>query len=261
MSPENVEVVRTIYDAYERGDYPAAFECFHEDIEWFGPPDISNSGFARGHAGVRHSLSTWVGSWDEYHFELRELIDAGDQILAVGWHRRAGKGSGVEVSEGIFRSGPCTSARSSGSEMFRDRVRLLKPWVYRSSDVPTSAERRPLTGALCSRKTPPVGKGVGTPKLEHNPVCPLVHAGAAEITGSQACRRSLRQTAGYEFDGDRRGRDNRLGLLPLDVVGNRAAPLTSSPIAEPRRPEENLLDRHALAIDCGREGVGRLARP
>ena len=84
MSQENVEVVRAIYDAYERGDYPVAFERFHEDIEWFGPPDVSNSGFARGHEGVSHSLSTWVGTWDGYQFELRELIDAGDQVLAVG---------------------------------------------------------------------------------------------------------------------------------------------------------------------------------
>lgn len=126
MSPENVEVVRTIYDAYERGDYPAAFECFHEDIEWFGPPDISNSGFARGHAGVRHSLSTWVGSWDEYHFELRELIDAGDQILAVGWHRGRGKGSGVEVSEEIFSVWTLHVGEVVRQRMFRDRVQAFE---------------------------------------------------------------------------------------------------------------------------------------
>ena len=65
MSLENVEVVRAIYESYERGDFLAAFEGFSEDIEWFGPPDVSNSGFAQGHEGVRQSLITWVGTWDE----------------------------------------------------------------------------------------------------------------------------------------------------------------------------------------------------
>jgi hypothetical protein len=106
-----------------------------------------------------------------------------------------------------------------------------------------------------------VGKGVGTPNSNITRFGPLVHAGAAEIAGSQACRRSLRQTAGYEFDGDRGSRDHCLGLLPLNFIGNRPAPVTSSPVTESRRREQNLLDRRALAIDCGREEVGRPARP
>jgi ketosteroid isomerase-like protein len=126
MSQENVEVVRAIYDAYERGDYPAAFERFHQDIEWFGPPDVSNSGFARGHEGVSHSLSTWVGTWDGYQFELRELIDAGDQVLAVGWHRGRGKGSGVEVSEEIFSVWTLRGGEVVRQRMFRDRFQALE---------------------------------------------------------------------------------------------------------------------------------------
>jgi ketosteroid isomerase-like protein len=126
MSQENLEVVRAIYDAYERGDYRAAFECFHEDIEWFGPPDVSNSGFARGHEGVRHSLSTWVGTWDEYHFELRELIDAGDQVLAVGWQRGRGKGSGVGVSEEIFSVWTMRTGKVVRQRMFREKVQAVE---------------------------------------------------------------------------------------------------------------------------------------
>jgi ketosteroid isomerase-like protein len=120
MSQENVEVVRAIYDAYDRGDYRAALDHFHRDVEWFGPPDVSNSGFARGHEGVNHALGTWVGTWDEYHFELRELIDAGDDVLAVGWHRGRGKGSGVEVSEEIFSVWTLHLGEVVRQRMFRD---------------------------------------------------------------------------------------------------------------------------------------------
>jgi uncharacterized protein len=126
MSQENVEVVRAIYGAYELGDYRAVFERMHEDIEWFGPPDVSNSGLARGHQGVRRSLGIWVGAWDNLHFELRELIDSGDKVLAAGWQRGRGKGSGVEVSEEIFSVWTLRAGKAIRQRMFRDRLQALE---------------------------------------------------------------------------------------------------------------------------------------
>ena len=60
MSEENKEIVQGVYDAWQRGDFEVALEPFHEDIEWFGPPDISRAGgggLARGHEGVRRAIS------------------------------------------------------------------------------------------------------------------------------------------------------------------------------------------------------------
>ena len=79
MSEENVEVVRAIYDSWIRGDYEA-----------FWP--------RAGHDGVRRSLARWVGEWDEYSFEVRQLIDFGDDVLVEGWHRGRGKTSGLEAA-------------------------------------------------------------------------------------------------------------------------------------------------------------------
>ena len=120
MSEENVEIVRAIYEHWTRGDYEAVFSRLDTDIEWFGPPDISaagepGSGLSRGHEGVRRSLARWVGAWDEYSFELRRLIDCGDDVLVEGWHHGRGKTSGVEVSEEIFSVGPSKPDRPSDS--------------------------------------------------------------------------------------------------------------------------------------------------
>ena len=43
MSQENVEIVRALYAAWRRGDYDTALEFFDSQVEWFGPPDVSNS--------------------------------------------------------------------------------------------------------------------------------------------------------------------------------------------------------------------------
>ena len=126
MSQENVDVVRAIYNAWQLGDYRAAFERFDEDVEWFGPPDVSNSGVARGHEGVRRSLGRWLAAWDDHEFELRELIDCGDRVLAAGWQRGRGKGSGVEVSEEIFSVWTLRARKVIRQQMFRDRGQALE---------------------------------------------------------------------------------------------------------------------------------------
>jgi uncharacterized protein len=129
MSEENVEVVRGVYDAWQRGDFDAALEAFHEDIEWVGPPGISRAGGewdTRGHEGVRRSLGRWLSTWVEYRFELRELIDHGNEVLACGWQHGRGKGSGVEVSEEIFSVWTLQAGKIVRQRMFRDRAQALE---------------------------------------------------------------------------------------------------------------------------------------
>jgi ketosteroid isomerase-like protein len=124
VSRENVEVVRAIYHAYERGEF--GLEHFHEDVEWFGPPDISGGGLWRGHEGVRRALTQWVGTWDDYRFELRDLIDSGDHVVGRGWQSGRGKGSGVEVSEEIFSVFTLRAGKVVRQRMFRDKAEALE---------------------------------------------------------------------------------------------------------------------------------------
>ena len=129
MSQENIEIVRGVYDAWHRGDFEGALEPFHEDVEWFGPPDISRAGggeLVRGHEGVRRSLEGWIGTWVDYHFELRELLDIDDEVLAGGWQHGRGRVSGAEVSEEIFSVWTLRAGRIVRQRMFRDRDAALE---------------------------------------------------------------------------------------------------------------------------------------
>ena len=57
MSQENVEVVRSIMDAHERGDFDAVFAGYDPEIEWHLSPVFARvSDFESvyyGHEGVR----------------------------------------------------------------------------------------------------------------------------------------------------------------------------------------------------------------
>jgi ketosteroid isomerase-like protein len=98
-----------------------------EAIEMFGPPDVSGGDEAfRGRDGVRRGFSSWLGTWDSYRFEVRDLIDAGERVLASGWHTGRGRGSGVDVSEDFFVVWTVRSGRVVGLSMFRDRRAALE---------------------------------------------------------------------------------------------------------------------------------------
>jgi ketosteroid isomerase-like protein len=101
MSRENVETVRRIYDAVARRDDVSPFEVYAEDIVW----EIANqraaglmpTGVYQGHEGVRQFWRDAVSVFGQIDFDVEELVDAGDQVVAVIRDRRVGRTSGVPV--------------------------------------------------------------------------------------------------------------------------------------------------------------------
>ena len=127
MSKENVEIVRRMYDAWERGDYESALAYFHPDVEWSEPPDNPGARTWHGHEGVQRAVATWMGAWEDYRHERRELIDCGgDRVLMAGWQTGRGKGSGVEISEENFSVYRVREGRIVKQQMFRHRADALE---------------------------------------------------------------------------------------------------------------------------------------
>jgi ketosteroid isomerase-like protein len=100
MSRENVEVVRRIIDAINRGDIDAAMELASQDFE----ADWSNSrgllsGVHRGRDQARASFESFLEPWASLRWEPKELVDLeDDRVLTVSEFRMRGHGSGVDVS-------------------------------------------------------------------------------------------------------------------------------------------------------------------
>jgi ketosteroid isomerase-like protein len=98
MSEENVETVRRVLEARNRGDIHVVMSYAAPDIEF----DLSASagtfaGVYRGHQAVLRLWATWSEVFSEMHWEAEEFIDAGDAVVVpVRFHSR-GRGSGVET--------------------------------------------------------------------------------------------------------------------------------------------------------------------
>ena len=102
MSQENVELVRRIFEAFNRGDIESGIELANTPPEFeFVPsgaliPDLAS--VQRGPEAFRRVVETFWAEFDDPRTELHELIDAGDQVFTSFTLRGRGKHSGVEAS-------------------------------------------------------------------------------------------------------------------------------------------------------------------
>ena len=130
MSKENVEIVRGIYDAFARRDDVSAFEVYAQDIVW----DLSNARRAaltekpvyHGHEGVRQLWRESLYVFGEIDFDVEELIDAGDQVLAVIRERDVGRASGVPVETTHLVVWTLAGGKVMQLQAFDDRQQALE---------------------------------------------------------------------------------------------------------------------------------------
>ena len=99
MSEENVNVVRTAFDAFIRGDAEAVLQLCAKDIVITQAPEVPGvSPRQHGHSGVLEAFAIWPEQWDEYRVEsVRVVADPGDYVIVASRQRGRGKQSGVEV--------------------------------------------------------------------------------------------------------------------------------------------------------------------
>ena len=99
MSRENVEVVRTMWAAYARGDWGASLEAYSEDTVWDDTRYRPDGAVHQGHDALVDLVRTWRGTWERYQAQAEDVLDAGgDKVAAVLRETGEGKGGGVELT-------------------------------------------------------------------------------------------------------------------------------------------------------------------
>jgi ketosteroid isomerase-like protein len=103
MASANLDLVRSIFAGWERGDY-GSVEWAHPEIE-FVIMDGPSPGSWSGLTGLDEGWRAFLGAWEEFHSvadEYRELD--GERVLALVHHGGRGKASGLDVGEVGVRS-------------------------------------------------------------------------------------------------------------------------------------------------------------
>ncbi len=98
MSQENVELVKRLYDAWQKDGFGVVPAVMDPDIEYVNPPYAVEPGTRRGYAGFALAAQNIRNVYPTRRFEPLEFHDAPRDLVAVRVRVVArGVGSSVEV--------------------------------------------------------------------------------------------------------------------------------------------------------------------
>jgi uncharacterized protein len=99
MSPENVELVRGGFDAFQEGNLSGLLDLMADDLVTYrADPDDATY---HGKEGFLQATTDWTEDFSEWSVLPEEFIDAGDRVLVRVRQMARGEASGIPV-EGQF---------------------------------------------------------------------------------------------------------------------------------------------------------------
>jgi hypothetical protein len=95
-SEHNLDVVRSVYAAFGRGDIEGILALLDPQVTWRTPgaPDLPTGGLRQGLNAVREFFGLLERTFDVADFQPREFLAAGDTVVVLGTSREGPKRSG-----------------------------------------------------------------------------------------------------------------------------------------------------------------------
>jgi len=123
VSHENVEAVRSAWEAFTRRENEAVFLLYDPDVEIY---DVFHDRTYRGLEGVRDYFREWVSIFDALGSEVDEWIDADGDVIAVLRSKGRGKRSGVPVEQRESHVWTLRDGKLRRLRIYRTKVEALK---------------------------------------------------------------------------------------------------------------------------------------
>jgi ketosteroid isomerase-like protein len=101
MSQDNVALVRSLYDAFARGDVPVVLAAMDPAIEWNEAenfPYADKNPYVGPQAVLEGVFARLAGEWDGFSVTAEELLDAGHAVVARGRYGGVYKKTGVRIN-------------------------------------------------------------------------------------------------------------------------------------------------------------------
>ena len=102
MSRENVELISRML-ATARDDPSALRAILADDVEWDVGPINAAPGDYRGADGVMQFFRTWTGAFTEWGYDVGEVVEAGDSVIAEIHQYGRGRASGIRVEQSFWQ--------------------------------------------------------------------------------------------------------------------------------------------------------------
>jgi ketosteroid isomerase-like protein len=126
MSQENVELVRRAHEALNDGDMDALVALCDVEFRLDMSDRVFNPAVYEGHAGIVRFYSEVRDVWASYLWQPEELVQTGENVVALLRSGGRGRGSGVEVERQTAMVWTVRDGRATALRFFRDRDEALE---------------------------------------------------------------------------------------------------------------------------------------
>jgi ketosteroid isomerase-like protein len=126
MSQENVEIVRRAHKALNGGDVDALVALCDVAFRLDMSDRVLNPAVYEGHDGIRRFYAEVREVWASYTWEPEELVESGDDVIALLRSSGKGRGSGIEMERRTAMVWTVRENRATSLRFFRDREAALK---------------------------------------------------------------------------------------------------------------------------------------
>jgi ketosteroid isomerase-like protein len=97
MPEANVDVVRALYDAWARGEFPGSPELLDPEIEYVNPDGAIEPGIRHGLDEFSSAVEKLFDGWASWRMEPERFESVGDQVAVVLRYTARGRSSGAVV--------------------------------------------------------------------------------------------------------------------------------------------------------------------
>jgi len=93
---QHIDVVRSVYAAFGRGDLETILAALDPQVSWRTPgaPDLPTAGLRQGVPAVREFFGLLLSTFDISDFQPNNFLAGGDKVVVLGTSREGPKGSG-----------------------------------------------------------------------------------------------------------------------------------------------------------------------
>src|SRR5438874_2551579 len=122
MAQTNLDIVKTIYAAFQRGDIPSILNLVNDQVDWKNPggPDVPYAGERRNKTQVAEFFRILGESVEVLGFEPRSYTADGDQVGAFGHFRARARATNKEFGYDWAMSWRLKDGKVTGYQAYVD---------------------------------------------------------------------------------------------------------------------------------------------
>jgi uncharacterized protein len=127
MSEQNVEFVKSIYEAFAQGDVPTVLGAFAQDIEWFEAEGMPYGGLYHGPDAVAQNVFGPITEDVEgFAIAPEELIGSGATVAAIVRYTGTGKATGKALDVPVVHVWEIRDGKLARFRQFIDTVKYAE---------------------------------------------------------------------------------------------------------------------------------------